>query len=216
MENRFTISSEFHIPCMEEVKKYCSRWVGGEEEKEKYSAQNSAIINLFNLYPKNTDMDVVLVKIATLDKFYSTNIRKPYKLAKHIISIKDMDNKLEKNDLSLVDDVANAKYYDKVLYSFASKYCSFHKPTVYPIYDSNARVALQYFYRSIRDENGNSVLPAEIFENIALGKNNNHNYLNYVNAIKVFIDTFDLKVNGEYDYKMIDAYLWKIGKEMKK
>lgn len=212
---RFKSLGKFPVPCAEEMKKCYSCWTGGEEERKKYAAQNAALEDLFKRHPENTEKNIVLVKIATLDKFYSTYIfGAAYKIAERIVAIKDMDERLKRGDLTLVDDVADVKGCG-VLYSFASKYCSFHRPDVYPIYDSNVCESLRYFCRDATDEDGESALPSKIFKKLALGKNN-RDYLRYVSAVNAFIDTFGLKIGGKYDYKKVDAYLWKIGREIKK
>lgn len=69
-----------------------------------------------------------------------------YPVAKHILSL-NVDKRLEDNDVTLVDDIAKVTIGDteKNFYSFASKYCSHHKPLEYPIYDSYVEKVLLHF-----------------------------------------------------------------------
>lgn len=83
-------------------------------------------------------MDDVLIKVCSLNDFYSTNLYSPFRVAKHIVSL-NIDDRLNNNDLDLVNDIAKVKINDDKMinfYSFATKYCSHHKPIKYPIYDS--------------------------------------------------------------------------------
>ena len=58
----------------------------------------------FELIPKNEDISDILLKVATLNDFYSTNIFSVYPLAKHILSI-DIDERLRQGDVALVKEV---------------------------------------------------------------------------------------------------------------
>jgi len=48
----------------------------------------------------------------------------------------NIDDRLKKNEFSLVEDIANISVQGKNhhLLHFASVYCNFHKPEVFPIY----------------------------------------------------------------------------------
>ena len=71
-------------PSILEVKKYLKSW----SELENYKLQEDALDKLFfELIPKNEDISDILLKVATLNDFYSTNIFSVYPLAKHILSI---------------------------------------------------------------------------------------------------------------------------------
>jgi len=100
----------------------------------------------FETYPLNNDLDDVLIKVCSLNDFYSTNIFSPFSVAKHIVSL-GIDESLARNDLEIVNIIAKVKMNGgkiKNFYSFATKYCSHHKPTVYPIYDSYVDKMLMY------------------------------------------------------------------------
>ncbi|WP_297244787.1 hypothetical protein [uncultured Brachyspira sp.] len=63
----------------------------------------------FELCPNNKDISSILIKAATLNDFYSTNIFKIFDVAKHIESLNhnkpSIDERLNKGDVSLVDDI---------------------------------------------------------------------------------------------------------------
>ena len=97
-----------------------------------------ACLNLLvhELRPKNTELLDVLLKVSCLNDFYSTNIYDTHAVAKHITRL-HIDGALDRGDLSLVNKIGPVKVGSKTrnFYSFATKYCSHHRPDVYPIYD---------------------------------------------------------------------------------
>ena len=72
----------------------------------------------------------------------------PYcvRLSKHF-ELGSLSKRLDEGDVSLVNDIKEVMISSKVkhFYSFASKYCSHHRPTFYPIYDSYVDQVLRYF-----------------------------------------------------------------------
>lgn len=88
-----------------------------------------------------------VVQEEALNDFYSTNIIKVFNVAKHIIDL-NIDERLAINDVTLVNDIAKVQVSDDKcvnFYSFATKYCSRHKPNEYPIFDSFVEKLLKYF-----------------------------------------------------------------------
>ena len=60
----------------------------------------------------------------------------PEDMVRHILNLK-IDSRLESGDLALVDDIAAINGSpDPALLHFASAYCNFHKPEVFPIYST--------------------------------------------------------------------------------
>lgn len=74
-------------------------------------------------------MSDILLKVAALDDFYSTNIFSVYPIAKHILLL-NIDVRLEPGDVALVSDLQKLTIngVEKNFYSFSTKYCSHHKP----------------------------------------------------------------------------------------
>lgn len=92
-------------PSRDEVEKYLLKW----RQLEKYYNQERALNKLFfDLCPKNDDIEDILLKCSTLNDFYSTNIFDINAVANHILSL-EIDERLEKGDLSLVEDIAKVK-----------------------------------------------------------------------------------------------------------
>jgi hypothetical protein len=182
-------------PTIIEIEKALKEW----ENLDNYVLQESSLRKLFTItYPQNNNIDDVLIKVCSLNDFYSTNIFSPFTVAKHIISL-HIDERLEKDDLKIVNEIAEIKMKeDKVInfYSFASKYCSHHRPQTYPIYDSFVKKMLLHFKNT--DE----------FNKFK--KEDLKIYPKYKDIISKFRDFYGL---SNYDLKQVDKYLWIRGKE---
>ena len=84
-------------PSALEVNKYLNRW----ENLEGYTLQEKALKKLFlKLLPSNSEISDILLKASCLNDFYSTNIFAIYPVAKHILNIKDLDERLKSGDIS--------------------------------------------------------------------------------------------------------------------
>ena len=181
-------------PNKEEVKKYLKKW----DSLENYVLQESSLYKLFHkTYPKNDDIDDILIKASSLNDFYSTNIFSIFPVAKHILNL-NIDERLKKGDTSLVNDISVVKIsgVEKHFYSFATKYCSHHNPDDFPIYDSFVEKVLIHF------------------------KNQDHfdtfttNDLKDYRKFKMVLINFKKHYNiDEFNLKDIDRYLWQLGKE---
>lgn len=182
-------------PNCKEVDKYLLAW----DQLENYALQERALDKLFyRTYPRNKDIDDVLIKVSALNDFYSTNIFSPLKVAKHIINL-DIDERLIAGDVTLVNDIAKVNMDNgmvKNFYSFATKYCSHHNPLNFPIYDSYVDKLLRYF----RDSDGF----------YRFNNNDLKNYIKFKNILLKFREFYNL---APYNLKDIDKYLWQLQKE---
>lgn len=182
-------------PTVEEIRKYLEKW----DALDNYVLQESSLSKLFTqTYPLNNKMDDVLIKVCVLNDFYSTNIFSPFKVASHIVDLK-IDQRLKNEDLELVNDIAKVwvnKTKEINFYSFATKYCSHHKPTVYPIYDSFVEKLLMYFKKTDKFYD---------FKRSELKI-----YSRYRGILFNFQKFYGLE---KYNLKEIDKYLWQVGKD---
>lgn len=194
MVNRLIPNKRFLKPSPKEVERYSNKW----NKLKNYSLQEEALNRLFFEYaPQNVDTEDVLLKAAALNDFYSTNILDIYTVAKHISQLK-IDDSLNKGKIEIIDKIRKVVIDDKErnFYSFATKYCSHHKPDVYPIYDRYVDKVLRYLRNTYQFSD---------FKNDEL-----KNYKRFVEIIDDFKSFFGL---NNYSYKMIDRYLWLVGKE---
>ena len=184
---------EVERPSIEQVRYYLHAW----DIQENYVLQENALDKLFfETYPSNTDINDILIKASSLNDFYSTNIFSIFAVAKHILEL-DIDKRLQDGDASLVDDIADMTISGKKkrFYSFASKYCSHHKPTLFPIYDSYVDRVLRHF----RKQDGFYTFKDEDLKN----------YPKFINVLNAFQEFYRLE---DVNKKDLDRYLWQLGK----
>lgn len=177
------------------VDEYLKRWNTTADlyEPEKVLRQ------LFTeAYPTNIAIDEIILKVAALNTVYNTYIYSVYPVAQHILSL-GIDERLRAGDETLVNELMRVMYGEGKKtdhYSFATKYCSFHNPDAFPIYDSYVDKILQYY----RDSEGFSS-----FQNKDL-----KHYPTFKHVVNEFRAYFGLE---QYSVKQIDQYLWQFGKE---
>lgn len=162
------------------------------------SCRKKSLSLLFGkLCPSNSTLEQILLKVSSLNDFYSTNIYDTYTVARHIRDM-NIETRLGSGDLSLVKDMAMVKIGDKTrnLYSFASKYCSHHYPDRYPIYDSYVDKMLWHYSG------------ADKFASFR--RRELKHYEKFVEIITKFQRHYKL---DQFSLRQIDIFLWRAGKE---
>lgn len=151
---------------------------------EKWNFANNTLTEYFKENKLNDSEKIVLIKVILIDGLYKTNLKDQISVAKHISKINLLDNLLEKGDINAVEKVA--KWGDRNLMSFASKFCHFHNKRTYPIYDSYVCVALKKL----------------------TGWKDKRDYRDFEQAI----NNFRKEIKGEeVSLEDIDKYLWLFG-----
>jgi len=192
------MSDNWTDPTSENVLAACAIFDGWADNPDP------ALSTLFKQFPCNTHSDHVLLKVAALNATYSTRIRaysknKPslYDVARHIVSL-NIDDNLEAGATGLAETIANVKTGDGRKarnYSFATKYCNWHRHDLYPIYDSRAdiylwelkkRTAFYTFHRQ------------DLY----------WNYPRFKEIVQAFRTHFKLQ---DFDFKRIDKFLYVSG-----
>jgi hypothetical protein len=110
---------------------------------EKFDHENEsielALQELFQQYPGNSDLRHVLLKVVAVNSLYHTNIFALDTVARHIhANHKEIDAALAAGSHEIVDKIARVTIQGKKynFFSFATKYCNWHQPEKYCIYDS--------------------------------------------------------------------------------
>lgn len=187
-------------PSCAEVDKYLTLW----NETPAYCEPDRVLQNLFRqTNPGNTSIDDIILKVSALNTIYGTYIYSIYPVAKHIQSL-DIDERLRAGDDTLVNDLMKVFYSNGEKtehFSFATKYCSFHNPDAFPIYDSFVDEVLWYYQRS---EKFSCYKRSEI--------QSEHNYLIFKQVLEDFRRYFGLE-KEKYTPKELDQYLWLFGKK---
>lgn len=171
------------------VNEYVNRWYAAEY----YQSKEKAIFRLVENFKDSTNFENILLKVIAIDSLYSTRVRKVDKLAEAISRLADINEMLENGNYKIVEKIAGCGV--RYEYSFATKYCYFHNPQTFPIYDRYVVEALKYY--------GSHIL----YEKLKVGSLRT-DYREYVNRLDHFMELFYL----EQDYGKLDKYLWLVGR----
>lgn len=177
-------------------------------------------------FSPNKNLSDILIKVTLLNAYYNTRIDNNMlvPIARQIFAL-DIDGKLAesvkngKANCDLVNAIAycrdSVSKNEKInaAYSFASKYCSWHCPKLYPILDSYVKGLLFYINESYEDENNRFITyPNDIFskrsKEISSKNKFLNDYENYYNAYMEFVKKYNLNNYSEIKFKKIDEYLW--------
>ena len=183
--------SKVYVPSAREAEWFLAYW----KDSKDASDQENALNKLFMDICKHNDcIEDILIKCSSLNDFYSTNIYDIHTVAQHILSLR-IDERLEKHDLLLVNDIADVNELGKTFYSFATKYCSHHQPEYYAIYDN-------YVEKVLVTLNNRDHFASFKREQLKV-------YEIYMRVIKAFQQRYGLM---QYSIKELDMYLWQLGK----
>lgn len=172
------------------------KFINEFDNDPKLKLHEDTLNMLVKQYPKNNKEEEVLVKVCCVNQFYSTQIKAIEKITKHILNV-DFDNRIKQGDLSLVESIADRtqNILGRDSYVFASKYCSFHNPKAFAIYDKYVGKMLKHLKKQDKF--------------YAFKANDLRNYEKYLEILKEFKDFYNLQ---KYSLKEIDKFLWKAGK----
>lgn len=188
-----------------------------------YSKQEDALDYLFHdmkVRDEEERRKLTLVKVATLNDFYSTNIFDVFTVANHILQVPDVDSRLEKGDLSLVDEIRKVRIdgKDHDFYSFATKYCSHHNDTAFPIYDYYVDKILNEYrreYGCFRDSlEGVGFKTAKDLRRPRGKDDECSGYEIFKKALERLAKCFGLGLDEDLSLKNLDRYLWQLGKDL--
>lgn len=170
---------------------------------ENYGPENELITRCLQKFPKNTDPDVVAMKVELIDITNSTHLSQHkskismVELANIIAAIPNIDARIEAGDPEVVNEIARSN--GKInLFSFASKYCCYHNRNLYGRDDY-----------SILDTVLKEYLP-RYFDDITKGQiqkwQNNFDYKAYNDYITRKLDEFCITV--EHRKRKFDHFVW--------
>lgn len=121
-------------------------YVAAFDANPRCTGPDRAVRSMVEAFPLNTETGEVLAKVAVINALFGTNIYDPVPVAHHIRDL-DIDEALSGGDLGLVERIADfrTERNERRLYSFASKYCAWHRPDHYPMYDSRVDASLWHY-----------------------------------------------------------------------
>jgi hypothetical protein len=161
------------------------------------------LTELFERFPANMDFGEVVLKTKVLNVLYSTQIRAVIVVARHILTLA-VDTDLRAGKPEVVDRIARVQLKGKTRsnFSFASKYCQWHQPAAYPIYDGNVEACLW------RYKNQGGIFGATLAERGIVFRRYGYGYAEFVRIVNAFRDAYKLT---SFTYKQLDKLLWSLG-----
>lgn len=128
-------------------------------------------------------------------------------VARHIVSLA-IDADLGAGKHELVSKIARVQLKGKTRsnFSFASKYCHWHHPAVYPIYDGNVEACLWHY----RKQGGR--FADTLAERGIPFRRYGYDYPEFVRIVNAFRDAYKLT---PFTYKQLDKLLWSLGGTLK-
>lgn len=169
----------------ESLKKYLAIFI----DQEMYFVSDLRNIELFEKTPLNTNAEDIRMKISAIN---DDEIRKQTlmeDMVTHILGLK-IDDRLKQGDLNLVEEIASITAHGKSYHvmHFASVYCNYHKPDVYPIYSEQYfafyRQYIKTFALPLDPENLNSYQVFSAALNDLLIRTNLKGKMNYLHVRK--------------------------------
>lgn len=173
--------------------------------EEPYKSYDNFLIKLFNQIPNNKNIADVTAKVLAVDYIYSTRLKTTLNkgvslcnLIEEITKIENLDEMIKNGDVHAVESIL--KIPDKVLFSFASKYCHLHNRILYnrddfSIYDSVIHKLLPHYA-------GKCSLTYSQIEKWRKAKD----YRSYNEAIELFLNDNQIIINN--CRQKLDSFLW--------
>jgi hypothetical protein len=175
---------------------------------ERFDRENDlterALAELFGQYPGNENDAHILLKVVALNGLYHTQILALHDVANHIYERgKDIDSALRVGSPEIVDTIAEvvipATERTRHNWSFATKYCSWHRPDSYPIWDSRVSAYLRWLTQK---PSGSFLLK------------NPDNWKRYGEFVEMVHNLRRVCGLGEFSFKQIDKFLYTEGEKL--
>jgi hypothetical protein len=168
------------------------------DRDERYGPADRVLTRVFLHHPHNDEFEDVLIKVVLLNRLYNTNVIAVMEMAAHIRQLR-VDDELAAGEPAVVGRIAALKIREKTRrhYSFATKYCSWHQPDQYPIYDSLVQRSLwlyqgQFAFGDFR-------------------RPDLQDYPTFKAVVSAFRGHFGLEA---FTFKQLDKFLWFTSKDL--
>jgi hypothetical protein len=167
-----------------------------DEFNSKNKAIEHVITSMIREFPRHDDLETILCKVKVVNTLYNTNIIAVRKLAKHIME-QAPDKAMAQGDEGIINKIA-VRDAGRNNYSFATKYCSWHQPSIFRMYDSRVEICL----RKYSEQPG---FPDERITYASL-----RDYVIFSSKMNIFQDMYGLKA---ISFKDVDKFLYGLGDE---
>jgi hypothetical protein len=171
------------------------------DRERAYTIPDGVIRAAFARHPGNTSLDDVVPKVVLLKTLYRTEVLDWWRMAKHVRAQR-LDALLKAGDLRAVarlrkgHGIGPRRGSERDFYSFATKYCHWHRADKFPMYDKWVALALGHINARFR-----------FLEPWAKGELR-RDYSHFVRIVDACRDGLGLKWPG---YKRLDQALWVFG-----
>ncbi|HEY5746167.1 MAG TPA: hypothetical protein VIU12_08840 [Chryseolinea sp.] len=137
------------------LKKYLDIFSG----QEMYFVNDNRNIEVFEKIPLNISAEDIQTKLSSINDKDIRDNSIMSDAVEHIIKL-NIDDRLRQGDLSVVEEIADFSGRGKSyhLLHFASVYCNFHRPEIFPIFSEQHLE----FYKKYIQENGLPLDPEKI------------------------------------------------------
>jgi hypothetical protein len=186
------MSTDLPTPNTELVRRECQEF----DADPVTGLADRMLVRVFQKFPANSHPEHVLLKVVVLNRLYSTSIYDVTGMTAHIVA-SAIDRDLNQQAIDAVTKISKATLGGQLrrTYSFATKYCSFHRPDTYPIYDSIVEDMLwRYRQRDRFSDFRRSDLRV------------------YATFLQVMIDFRKAYCLDDCSFKQIDKVLWRLGR----
>lgn len=183
------------VPTPELVRQYVHKFDDGRD-----GLIDKALLDLFRAFPENVRFEHILFKVLGLNALDSTGVVAVQPAAKHILAL-NIDEQLAQCSPELVNAIAVTPIKDgktKRFLAFASKYCSWHIPEGYPIFDDVVARLINEYQRL--DHFADHFWQNEL----------ERDYLTFARVVKSFRQHYGL---SEFSFKDLDKFLWRYSKD---
>jgi len=170
--------------------------IGNRFDKE-FKDDEAAVDSVFKQWPKNGNVSEVLVKTIVLNRLYNTSILNERIVARRIVELRIDDNLHNGEEHELIAQLTPIDFGKKTrkLYSFATKYCAWHQPDRFQMFDSKVEAALLHYQSH--------------FKFFDFRRDELRCYKTFMKIIKAFRDHFNLT---DVSPKNLDKFLWMEGR----
>ena len=153
-----------------------------------------ALAQLREQFPRNIEASHILLKVLALNQLYSTRINyiDVDPLARHIAGL-GIDTLLAQGSPRAVDLIFVCPPLPKY-FSFATKFCSLHNPSAFPIYDHYVDECLWLY----KKQDGFAVFHRQDL----------YIYERFVEIVTAFRNHYEL---SRFTFREIDKFLWRTG-----
>ena len=160
--------------------------------QEMYFTEDIRCLDFFKAHPTNTDAMDIRTKISAINDREVHEGEFANDLVGHIQKL-NIDSRLQKKDLSVVEEIAHLNVRGKSfhLLAFASLYCSLHHPTVFPVYSEQH---FQFYKTWI------------VQRKLPLDPEKLNNYLVFSSALNLLVE--QLHLTGKMNYLQIRKFGW--------